>query len=207
MLLDLENEMILLIPLLVLIGACLVAYGKEIYKVTTFFIGAIAGGVLAYMVLEGLLGPYGIPLLVQVLIALVVVFLSGLIGQGASSMVVAFLSSLTLVDLFAAFLPDDLIWISYVAGTLTFVLVLIIVQKFLNFFTALTGGIIIAVSLHPLIDWLGDTVSMPIQVILAVALGTIGYFIQRKLEAFLKGRKEEIVWVPTPPKNASRRSS
>ncbi len=205
MLLDIENPIFLLVPLLVLIGICLMVYGKEIFKHTAFFIGALTGGVLAYMIFEGLLEPYEVPLLVKVLITFVIVFLGGLVGQGASAMLIAFLVSLAVMDLILAFVPDELKWTAYVAGTLMFVLVIIIVQKFLFFFTSLTGGLVVAAALYPLLSSLGPPIAVSVQISLAVVIGIGGYFIQKKLDAYLKGRNEEIVWVPTPPKQATSR--
>ncbi|MCU0799726.1 MAG: hypothetical protein MUC62_08665 [Candidatus Thermoplasmatota archaeon] len=205
MLLDIEHSMFLLVPLLVLIGICLIVYGKGVFMHTAFFIGALTGGILAYMVLEGLLGPYGVPLLVKVIITFAIVFLGGLVGQGASAMLIAFLVSLAAMDLISAFVPDDLQWTAYVAGTLMFVLVIIIVQKFLFFFTSLTGGLVVAAGLYPVLSSIDAPIIVTFQILLAVALGVGGYFIQKKIEAYIHGRNEEIVWVPTPPKHASSR--
>ncbi|RLF66279.1 MAG: hypothetical protein DRN57_07450, partial [Thermoplasmata archaeon] len=69
MLLDLALSTPAFIIPLVLIGLCLVLYGREILEVLSFPIGALAGGILAYMILRGLLAPYEIPLLVEVLIS------------------------------------------------------------------------------------------------------------------------------------------
>jgi len=207
MLLDIEHSMFLLIPMLVLIGICLIVYGKEIFRHTAFFIGAVTGGILSYMIFEGLLGPYGIPLLIKVIITFVIVFLGGLVGQGASAMLLAFIVSLSVMDLISAFVPDELQWTAYVAGTLMFVLVIIIVQKFLFFFTSLTGGLVVAAALYPVLSSIDAPIVVSVQFLLAVVLGVGGYFIQKKLEAYVQGRKEEIVWVPTPPKKASSRGS
>jgi hypothetical protein len=205
MLLDIVGTMIVAAVLLALIGICLLVYGKELFKHTSFYIGALTGGVLAYMVLEGFLGPYGIPLIVKVLISFAIVFLGGLAGQGASAMFIAFIISMAVIDLIFAYVPDDLRWTAFVAGTLMFVLVILIVQRFLHFFTALTGGLLMASSLHPAISGLGPQVTVSVQIAVAIALGIGGYFIQRKLDAYLQGRNEEIVWVPTPPKKATAR--
>lgn len=197
MLLDIAVEDPLVALPLFLIGFCLVIYGREILEVLSFPIGALAGGILAYMILRGFLAPYDVPVIVELLVAFVLVLLGGIMGPGTMVMVVAVLISLAVVDVVNVFIGDGNEVISWIIGSLFFAVIIYPVQRFLNFSSAITGGILISSGIFIFIDGMEPVTRIIIQLVIIMLLGIGGGLLQSWIKKRLDKVKEEPVWVPT----------
>ncbi|HHD15102.1 MAG TPA: hypothetical protein ENK47_00165 [Euryarchaeota archaeon] len=198
MLLDLALSTPAFIIPLVLIGLCLVLYGREILEVLSFPIGALAGGILAYMILRGLLAPYEIPLLVEVLISFFLVLFGGMLGPGTMVIVLAVVVAITSVDVFNVFLGEGYEAVSWILGSFLFAVLIYPIQKFLHISSALVGGILIASSLFMFMESQDPVTRTVIQLVIIFVLAAAGGLFQSWLYRKLRAAQEEIVWVPTP---------
>jgi hypothetical protein len=196
MLLDLSVPTSLYALPLILIGICLVVYGREILEVLSFPIGAVAGGVLAYMILKGFLEPYDINPLVEVLVAGVMVFVGGIMGPGTMVMVVAVIISVASIDVMDAFMGWDQV-VSWILGALVFAVIIYPVQKYLAFSSAITGGILISVGIFVIFDGADPILRTGIQLVIIVIMGVAGGIFQTWLKRKMDSRKEEVLWIPT----------
>ena len=196
MLLDIAVEDPLVALPLFLIGFCLVIYGREILEVLSFPIGAISGGILAYMILRGFLAPYDIPVIVELLVAFILVLLGGIMGPGTMVMVVAVVISLAVVDVVNIFIGDGNEVISWIIGSLFFAVMIYPVQRFLNYSSAVTGGILISAGIFIFIDGVEPLTRIIIQLAIILLLGIGGGFLQSWIKKRLESRKEESVWIP-----------
>jgi hypothetical protein len=197
MLLDIAvDDPLVALPLFI-IGFCLVIYGKEILEVLSFPIGALAGGILAYMILRGFLAPYEIPLLVEIAVGSVLVFLGGIMGPGTMVMVVAVIISLAVVDVVNVFLGAGNEMVSWIVGSLFFAVMIYPVQRFLSYSSAVTGGILISSGIFIFFDGADPVIRIVVQLALIVILGASGGILQSWMKKRLERTKEESVWIPT----------
>ena len=197
MILDMTIASVLIGLLLVIIGLCLVLYGKEILLVLSFPIGAFAGGILAYMILEGLLYVYDIPLWIEIIVGLVIVICGGILGTGTMAMLVALFISLVFVDVLTPMFGSEYLIIISIFGVLSFLLMVYFVQKILPVFSSFLGGVFIAMGVSPLFDSLDEPIVRIIQLCIAAVFCVLGSILQYWLYHKLQERREEIVWVPS----------
>ncbi len=196
MLLDLAVGNPLFALPLILIGICLILYGKEILEVLSFPIGAISGGILAYMVLRGFLALYEIPLMVEVIVAGTLVLIGGIMGPGTMIMVVAVIISLVSIDVLYVFVGEH--WLIWVAGFVIFAVILYPVQKFLPFFSSMIGGILVAISVFIVVDGADPVLQTGVQLAIITIFTVAGGLFQTWLKKKLDSDREEILWIPTP---------
>jgi hypothetical protein len=197
MLLDIAvDDPLVALPLL-LMGFCLFIYGREILEVLSFPIGALAGGVLAYMIMRGFLAPYEIPLIIEVLVAFVLVLLGGIMGPGTMVMVISVIISLAVVDVMNMVLGEGNEIIAWIIGCLFFAVMIYPVQRFLPFSSAVTGGVLISMGTFILIDGVDPLTMMIIQLTMIILLGAGGGLLQTWMKKRLDKMNEEPVWVPT----------
>lgn len=199
MLLDINAGTTLVALPLIMIGLCLFLYGKEILDVLSFPIGAISGGVLAYMMLRGFLAPYEIPLYIEIVVAGGLVFLGGLMGQGTMVMAVAILITLATVDAINVFLGEGNEVLAWIIGAFMFAIILYPAQKFIHFSSAAVGGVLIAMSIFIVFDGLDPIVRTGAQVAIIVVACVAGGLFQKWLEKRIRMSQEEITWIPTIP--------
>jgi hypothetical protein len=185
-----------LVPLIILIGLILVIIGRETLEVLSFAIGALAGGIIAYMVLNGLLMPYDIPLWIKLLVATILIFGGGMLGRGAMATMLAMATSLVMMDVLDVLIGPDLLFVTILAGILMFALFVALIQKYVHVFSAFLGGAIIAIPLN--LITMDDVVMLRmIQFGVAVVLTVIGSFVQVKIKDWKDRRGEKVVWVPS----------
>jgi hypothetical protein len=196
MILDISVSLSLMALPLFLIGICLALYGKEILEVLSFPIGALAGGILAYMILRGLLDPFGVPLYVELIVGFIFVFIGGIMGSGTMVMVIALLLSAAVGDITYVFLGDPVL--STIAAAIFFAVVIYPTQKFLAYSSSAAGGILVAMGLFILLSL--DPIPMIIIQIIVIFIFMIGGgSFQTWMKRRLARRKEESVWVPKMP--------
>jgi len=185
-----------LVPLLVLIGLILVFLGRETLEVLSFAIGALSGGIIAYMILKGLLFSYTIPLWVELVIASLIIFGGGMFGRGAMATMLAMASALVFADLFHALLGPDLLFVTIILGVVLFALFVAIIQKYVIIFSSFIGGAVVAIGLNTIP--LDDVILLRIaQVVLALILTAIGSIVQYRIKKWKETRGEKVIWVPT----------
>ena len=202
MILDLPVEVVF-VPFLILAGLALVIYGKEILNVLSFTIGAMAGGILAYMIFRGILLNYGVPLIVELVISAGIVIGGGLLGKGTMAMLLALFASTVIVDVVAVFIGSDSEILLMVIGLIIFLALVPGTQKFMNVFAAFVGGVSVTMGITPFLDGLDEPVIRMIQITIALVLCTIGAFAQHYIGKKIAASKEEITWVPTKPKEST----
>jgi len=196
MLLDISVGMTLLALPLILIGLCLVIYGKEILEILSFPIGALAGGILAYMIFRGLLNPWEIPLPVELVVGFIFVFIGGVMGSGTMVMVIAVLLSAAVGDVVFVFVGDTVL--AGIAAALFFAIMIYPTQKFLNYSSSAAGGVLIAMALNILVSL--DPIPMVIvQILVIITLAVLGGMFQAWFKKRLEKRAEGAVWVPKMP--------
>jgi hypothetical protein len=194
-----------LTPILILIGIVLALYGRDTLRILAFPIGAVAGAYLAYMIFKGMLKPYEVPLLIQFIASLVIVFIGGLLGKGVMAMLLAMFTSLVVVDILDPFLvpfiesniTSETEIVMAVIAMLVFMLLVPFVQKFIKVFSAIAGGAIIALSLNPFLDSLDEPVVRIIQLFVIIAVAVPGSILQYKIFKYVDQKGEEIVWIPS----------
>ena len=204
MILDL-HVIAVMTPILILIGIVFALYGRDTLKLISFPIGAVAGAYLAYMIFKGMLRPYEIPLLIQVVLSLIIVFVGGLLGKGIMAMLLAMFAAFIVVDLFEPFIVPliENNWTSEteivlaVLGMLVFMLLVPFVQKYLKVFSAFAGGGIIALSLNPFLESLDEPIARIIQLFVIVAVCVVGTILQNRIFKYIDQRGEEITWIPS----------
>ena len=196
MLLDISVGLSLMALPLFLIGLCLVIYGKEILEVLSFPIGALAGGILAYMILRGLLNPWEIPLIAELIVGFIFVFVGGIMGPGTMVMVIAVLLSAAVGDIVFVFVGDTVI--AGIAAAVFFAIMIYPTQKFLAYSSSAAGGVLVAMGIFILLEL--DPIPMVIvQIMTIIVLAVAGGIFQSWLKKKLEKGKEESVWVPTLP--------
>jgi hypothetical protein len=197
MILDMALDEPLLVLPLFLIGLCLIIYGKEILEVLSFPIGAISGGILAYMILRGFLAPYEVPIIIEVVVAFVMVLIGGIMGPGTMVMVVTVIISMALVDLMNVLLGEGNEVISWIVGALFFAVMIYPVQRFLTFSSAICGAVLVAMGSFIILEPIDPVPRMVIQVVMIMVLGTGGGFFQTWMKKRMDRNNDESVWIPT----------
>jgi len=194
MILDLYLSVELIVPVVIL-GLILVVLGKETLEVLSFAIGAMAGGIIAYMIFNGFLYLNPVPLYVKAPIAALMILGGGLLGRGAMATFIAMLASLVVADVFYAITGDGLLLISIAVSMIAFAVFVALVQKHLIIFSAFIGGSLVSIPLNLLpID---DVVSVRImQLALSLVLCAVGAYLQHRVKKWKDTRGENIVWVP-----------
>ncbi|MGA1819755.1 MAG: hypothetical protein ACMUHU_01975 [Thermoplasmatota archaeon] len=201
MILDL-SVLIALAPFLVLIGLALVIYGKEILDIMAFPIGALAGGILAYMILEGLLESIHIPILISIIITIIMAIGGGLVGKGTTAMLLALFTSTVIVDVVAVFIGYDKEVLLVVIGLVLFLGMVALVPRFMEVFSSFLGGTAFAMGITPFLDGMDDLVLRVIQFSIIMVLCVIGGFVQFWVNKKVARMKEQITWVPTKGSSA-----
>ncbi|MFO8050318.1 MAG: hypothetical protein R6V01_01305 [Thermoplasmatota archaeon] len=197
MILDLPVQMVF-VPFLLLAGLSLVVYGKEILEVLSFPIGAVTGGILAYMIFKGLLLGYDIPFLIVLLFSAALVIGGGFLGKGTLAMLLGLFASIVLVDVVAVFIGPDTDILLMVIGLILFLAMVPFTQKFMTVFAAFVGGVSVAMGITPFLDGLGtEAVVRVVQMIIILVLCAVGAVAQHFIMKKIAARKEEITWVPT----------
>jgi hypothetical protein len=192
-----------LIPFLIFIGIALVIYGKEILDVMSFPIGALSGGILAYMILRGLLFGVEIPILIEVFVAIIFAIGGGMLGKGTMAMLLALFGATVMVDVLMAFMGDVNVVILLVVGLVIFLALVALVHRLMPFFSAFLGGTSIAMGFTPFIDSLDEPIVRIIQFSVALALCILGGFLQIQIKKKIEKLKEDITWVPQKNPKAS----
>ena len=201
MILDL-NVLLALTPLLMLIGIALVIYGKEILDIMSFPIGALAGGILAYMILEGLLESITIPIWISIIVTIAMAIGGGLVGKGTTAMLLALFTSAVLVDMIAAFIGDGNEVLLVVIGLVVFLGMVALVPRFTEVFSSFLGGTTFAMGVTPYLDGLDEIVVRMIQFSIIIVLCAIGGFVQFWLNKKVQQMKQQITWVPAKKTSA-----
>lgn len=196
MLLDISVGTPLIALPLFLIGTCLVLYGKEILEVLSFPIGALAGGVLAYMILRGLLNPWEIPLIAQLIVGFLFVFIGGIMGPGTMVMVIALLLSAAVGDIVFVFVDNTVV--ASIAAAVFFAIMIYPTQKFLEFSSSAAGGVLIAMGLFVVLS-LDQVPMIMVQIAVILILAVAGGLLQKWFKKRIEKNKEEAVWVPKMP--------
>ncbi len=196
MILDLSVEMVF-VPFLVLAGIALVIYGKEILNVLSFAIGAVAGGILAYMIFKGLLLNYNVPFSVELIVSAGLVIGGGLLGKGTMAMLLALFASTVIMDVVAVFIGADSEILLMIIGLIVFLALVPGTQKFMSVFAAFVGGVSVAMGVAPFLDALDEPAIRVIQITIALVLRVAGAFAQHYIGKKIAASKEEITWVPT----------
>lgn len=184
------------IPLVVLIGLILVVIGRETLEVMSFAIGALGGGVLAYMILNGFLYSYNIPLYVEIPVAALLIFGGGMLGRGAMATIVALLTALVFLDVIQAILGEGMLLVTILISIFIFVVMIALIQKYLTVFSAFIGGCLVAIAFNglPIEDVI---IVRVIQLSVAILFCAIGGLVQYRIKKWKDTRGEEIVWVPS----------
>lgn len=195
MILDL-NVLLALVPFLILIGLTLMIYGKEILDVLSFPIGALAGGILAYMIFEGLLINEQIPLLVEIIVTIAMAIGGGLVGKGTTFMLLALFTATVIVDVIRAFISDDNAVLLVVIGLVLFLGLVALVPRFMEVFSSFLGGTSFAMGIAPFLDGMDVVPARLIQFGIIIAMTIAGTFIQRYVYGKVAKMKEQITWVP-----------
>ncbi|MBN1539490.1 MAG: hypothetical protein JW939_05040 [Candidatus Thermoplasmatota archaeon] len=196
MILDL-SVMMALAPLLMLIGIALVIYGKEILDIMSFPIGALAGGILAYMIMGGLLANYDIPVWISIIVTILMAFGGGLVGKGVTAMLMALFTSTVIVDVISVFLGDGSEIILVVIGLVLFLCMIALVPRFMEVFSSFLGGGAFALGVTPFLENLDVVPARLIQFSIIIVMCVIGSIIQHWLHKKLQKTKEEINWIPS----------
>lgn len=196
MILDL-SILLALAPLLMLIGIALVIYGKEILDIMSFPIGALAGGILAYMIMGGLLANYDIPVLIKIIVAILLAFGGGIVGKGVTAMLLALFTSTVIVDVISAFLGDGSEIVLVVIGLVLFLCMVALVPRFMEVFSSFLGGGAFAMGVAPFLENMDVVHARLIQFSIIIVLCIAGSFIQHWLHKKLEKMKEEINWIPS----------
>jgi hypothetical protein len=184
------------VPLVILIGLILVIIGRETLEVLSFAIGAMAGGIIAYMILNGLLMSFSIPLWIKLLVAALIIFGGGMLGRGAMATMLAVATTIVIIDVLKVLLGPDLLIVTILAGIFLFAIFVAFIQKFVHVFSAFIGGAIIATTLNMLP--LDDLVMLRIiQLVTALVMAAIGGYIQYRIKRWKDTRGEQVVWVPS----------
>ncbi|MGA1848062.1 MAG: hypothetical protein ACMUHB_01855 [Thermoplasmatota archaeon] len=185
-----------LIPFLIFIGIALVIYGKEILDVMSFPIGALSGGILAYMILRGLLFGIEIPIFIEVIVAILFAIGGGMLGKGTMAMLLALFGATVLVDVIMPFAGDVNVVILLVVGLVIFLALVALVHRFMPFFSAFLGGITVAMGITPFMDSLDEPIVRIIQLTIGLSLCVLGGFLQIQIKKKIEKLKEDITWVP-----------
>ena len=190
---------VLTLILLLLIGLFFVFFGKMLLRLTEveFFIGALAGGFIAYILLWGLNSYFPLPFWFMLLAGLIITFVGGLVGRGTLVMLLALFTSIVFVDAISPFLPGEPGILKEVIGLLLFFGFVIISGRFMFVFSAFFGGVMLSIALGSILDSMEEPTLRITQLIVALAFCAVGsvaqHFISRKMDA----DNEEILWVPT----------
>lgn len=186
----------LAIPLVVIIGLILVVIGRETLEVMSFAIGALGGGILAYMILNGFLYLYEIPIYVEIPVAVLFIFGGGMLGRGAMATIIALVASLVFLDVIHAMLGDDMLLVTILISIFIFVVMIALIQKYLAVFSAFIGGSLIAIAFNglPIEDVM---IIRVVQLSIALIFCAIGGIVQYRIKKWKDTRGEEIVWVPS----------
>jgi len=192
-----------LIPFLIFIGIALVIYGKEILDVMSFPIGALSGGILAYMILRGLLFGVYIPIYIEVIVAIIFAIGGGMLGKGTMAMLLALFGATVIVDVVMAFAGDVNVVILLVVGLVIFLALVVLVHRFMPFFSAFLGGVSVAMGVTPFLDTLDEPIVRILQLSMALTLCVLGGFLQMQIKKKVDGLKEDITWVPGKSPKAS----
>jgi len=201
MILDLD-VLIALAPFLMLIGLALVIYGKEILDIMAFPIGALAGGILAYIIMEGLLESIDIPIIISIIITMVMAILGGMVGKGTTAMLLALFTSTVIVDLLAVFIGDGSDVLLVVIGLVLFLGMVALVPRFMEVFSSFLGGAAFAMGITPFMDGMDDMVLRMVQFSIILVLCVAGGFLQFWINKKVTKMKETITWVPTKKTSA-----
>lgn len=200
MILDL-NVLLALVPFLLLIGFTLVIYGKEILDVMSFPIGALAGGILAYMILKGLLHGVEIPIVVAVIVTIAMAIGGGIVGKGTTAMLLALFTSTVIVDVIQAFVEDQTVLL-VVIGLVLFLGLVALVPRFMEVFSSFLGGVSFTLGITPFLDGLDVIPTRLIQLGLILVLTILGAFIQYYVYRKVSEMKEQTTWIPTKKSSA-----
>lgn len=196
MILDLSVEMAFA-PFLILAGLALLIYGREILDVLSFTIGALAGGILAYMIFEGLLLPYDIPILIKLLFSAAFVIGGGFLGKGTLAMLLALFVSTVMVDVVAVFLGPGNDILLMVIGLILFLALVPFTQKLDRIFSSFVGGVSVAMGITAFLGGMEDTSLRIVQISIIIVLCAIGSVVQYFVIKKIMAGKEDITWVPT----------
>jgi hypothetical protein len=207
MILDLEIAAYA-IPLLLIIGLILLFYGRETLIYLSFPIGALAGGYLAYMIFRGLLLPYDIPLIVEIIVSALIIIGGAFLGKGVMALTVGMFSAVVIVDLASPLIEPLIDPITgeteialFLISLVLFMMIVFFVQRYLFVFSAFMGASIIALSALPLLNSLDEPVIRIIQLVIILILTPSGAVAQHFLYKRLEGMREEIVWIPSEPES------
>ncbi len=190
---------ILTLILLLLIGLFFVFFGKMLLRLTEveFFIGALAGGLISYILLWGLNSYFSLPFWFMLLAGLIITFVGGLVGRGTLVMLLALFTSIVFVDAISPFLPGDTGILKEIIGLLLFFGFVIISGRFMFVFSAFFGGVMLSIALGSILDSMEEPTLRITQLVVALIFCAIGsvaqHFISKKMDA----DGEEILWVPT----------
>jgi hypothetical protein len=200
MILDL-NILMALIPFLLLIGSALIIYGKEILDVMAFPIGALAGGILAYMILRGLLHGVDIPLWISLIVTIGMAIGGGIVGKGTTAMLLALFTATVIVDVIHAFVEDQAVLL-VVIGLVLFLGLVALVPRFMEIFSSFLGAVTFTLGITPLLDGMDVVPTRLIQLGIILALTALGAFLQYYVYRKLAQIKEQITWIPTKKSSA-----
>jgi hypothetical protein len=200
MILDL-NILMALIPFLLLIGSALIIYGKEILDVMAFPIGALAGGILAYMILKGLLHGVDIPLWISLIVTIGMAIGGGIVGKGTTAMLLALFTATVIVDVIHAFVEDQAVLL-VVIGLVLFLGLVALVPRFMEIFSSFLGAVTFTLGITPLLDGMDVVPTRLIQLGIILALTALGAFLQYYVYRKLAQIKEQITWIPTKKSSA-----
>ena len=195
MILDL-NVMLALVPFLLLIGSALIIYGKEILDVMSFPIGALAGGILAYMIIKGLLHGVEIPLWVSIIVTIAMAIGGGIVGKGTTAMLLALFAATVIVDVIQAFVENEEV-LMVVIGLVLFLGLVALVPRFMEVFSSFLGGASFALGVSPFLDGLDPIPMRLTQFGIIIALTVLGAFIQYYVYRKVAEMKERVTWIPT----------
>ena len=185
-----------------LIGIALVIYGKEILDIMAFPIGALAGGILAYMILEGLLESFEISIWISLVVTVIMAVGGGMVGKGTTAMLLALFTSTVLVDVVAAFFPDTSDVVLVVIGLVLFLGLVAFVPRFMEVFSSFLGGAAFAMGVAPFLDGSTDIARVLIQISIILFLCVIGGFLQYWVHKKLSDMKSQVAWIPTKKSSA-----
>lgn len=190
---------VLTLILLLLIGLFFVFFGKMLLRLTEveFFIGALAGGLISYVLLWGLNSYFSLPFWFMLLAGLIITFVGGLVGRGTLVMLLALFTSIVFVDAISPFLPGDAGIMKEIIGLLLFFGFVIISGRFMFVFSAFFGGVMLSIALGSILDTMEEPTLRITQLVVALIFCAIGsvaqHFISKKMDA----DGEEILWIPT----------
>jgi len=151
--------------ILILIGLVVAYFGKTLFKVTAFLVGALAGGALGYFVAAWLGGGNVICMLAAVVIGAIV---GGLLSLAIAEGIIALAVGGVFAWAAGLIVPDNTV-VAIIAFIIGFVIALIFMNKLLAAITGVLGGAMVGLGVVMLMpDATGGIAGLIVGVIIAL---------------------------------------